>query len=89
MGQASNTRNDVALDTVITNVVIIDAILGIVKADLGIKVKFIYLLYNYLNNSFRMVLLQVLVKLEILKQCLVLLLYVNIIKEFFDYVVIS
>jgi len=89
MGQASNTRNDVALDTVITNVVIIDAILGIVKADLGIKVKFIYLLYNYLNNSFRMVLLQVLEKLEILKQCLVLLLYVNIIKEFFDYVVIS
>jgi urease alpha subunit len=68
MGQASNTRNDVALDTVITNVVIIDAILGIVKADLGIKVKFIYLFYNYLNNSFRTVLLQVLVKLEILKQ---------------------
>ena len=30
MGQASNTRNDVALDTVITNVVIIDAILGVV-----------------------------------------------------------
>jgi len=59
MGQASNTRNDVALDTVITNVVIIDAILGIVKADLGIKVKLIYFLYNYLNNSFRMVLLQV------------------------------
>ena len=38
MGQASNTRNDVALDTVITNVVIIDPIVGIVKADLGIKV---------------------------------------------------
>lgn len=38
MGQASNTRNDVALDTVITNVVIIDALLGIVKADVGIKV---------------------------------------------------
>ncbi|UJR28719.1 hypothetical protein I4U23_009948 [Adineta vaga] len=37
MGQASNTRNDVALDTVITNVVIIDAILGIIKADVGIK----------------------------------------------------
>jgi urease alpha subunit len=89
MGQASNTRNDVALDTVITNVVIIDAILGIVKADLGIKVKFIYLLYNYLNNSFRMVLLQVLEKLEILKQCLVLPLYVNTIKEFFAHVVIS
>jgi urease alpha subunit len=43
MGQASNTRNDVALDTVITNVVIIDAVLGIVKADLGIKVNSIYL----------------------------------------------
>jgi urease alpha subunit len=43
MGQASNTRNDVALDTVITNVVIIDAVLGIVKADLGIKVSSIYL----------------------------------------------
>ena len=40
MGQASNTRNDVALDTVITNVVIIDAVLGIVKADVGIKVIF-------------------------------------------------
>jgi urease alpha subunit len=39
MGQASNTRNDVALDTVITNVVIVDAILGIIKADVGIKVK--------------------------------------------------
>lgn len=38
MGQASNTRNDVALDTVITNVVIIDAVVGIVKADVGIKV---------------------------------------------------
>ena len=41
MGQASNTRNDVALDTVITNVVIIDAVLGIVKADVGIKVSWI------------------------------------------------
>lgn len=38
MGQASNIRNDIALDTVITNVVIIDSIIGIVKADLGIKV---------------------------------------------------
>ena len=39
MGQASNTRNDVALDTVITNVVIIDAMCGIIKADVGIKVR--------------------------------------------------
>lgn len=38
MGQASNIRNDVALDTVITNVVIIDAVLGVIKADVGIKV---------------------------------------------------
>ncbi|CAF0880370.1 unnamed protein product [Didymodactylos carnosus] len=37
MGQASNTRNDVALDTVVTNVVIIDTVAGIIKADLGIK----------------------------------------------------
>ncbi|CAF3411257.1 unnamed protein product [Rotaria socialis] len=37
MGQASNIRNDIALDTVITNVVIIDAIAGIIKADVGIK----------------------------------------------------
>jgi urease alpha subunit len=49
MGQASNTRNDVALDTVITNVVIIDAVLGIIKADLGIKVNLEYLLI-YLNK---------------------------------------
>jgi len=47
MGQASNTRNDVALDTVITNVVIIDAVLGIVKADLGIKVNLIYLVFFF------------------------------------------
>jgi urease alpha subunit len=31
------------LDTVITNVVIIDAVLGIIKADVGIKVNFVYL----------------------------------------------
>ena len=42
MGQASNTRNDIALDTVITNVVIIDAMMGIIKADVGIKVSSLY-----------------------------------------------
>jgi urease alpha subunit len=50
MGQASNTRNDVALDTVITNVVIIDAVLGIVKADLGIKVSSMCLLKSFFCN---------------------------------------
>jgi hypothetical protein len=68
MGQASNTRNDVALDTVITNVVIIDAVLGIIKADVGIKVKFDELSFLNLNKSFRMVLLLVLEKLVTLKQ---------------------
>jgi len=43
MGQAANTRNDVALDTVITNVVIIDTVAGIVKADVGIKVDRVFL----------------------------------------------
>ena len=38
MAQAVNVRNDVALDTIITNIVIIDAICGIIKADIGIKV---------------------------------------------------
>ena len=37
MGQMSNVRNDVALDTIITNVVIVDAVSGIYKADIGIK----------------------------------------------------
>lgn len=37
MAQAVSLRNDVALDTVITNVVIIDTISGILKADIGIK----------------------------------------------------
>jgi hypothetical protein len=79
MGQASNIRNDIALDTVITNVVIIDAVLGIIKADVGLKVNFVYLfdIFIYLNKLFRMVLYQVLEKLEILKQCRVLQLYVN------------
>jgi urease alpha subunit len=38
MGQAVNVRNDVALDTVISNVVIIDSVSGIIKADIGLKV---------------------------------------------------
>ena len=37
MGQAVSVRNDVALDTIITNIVIIDAVCGIIKADIGIK----------------------------------------------------
>jgi urease subunit alpha len=41
MGQAANVRNDVALDTIITNVVIIDPMCGIIKADIGIRVGFI------------------------------------------------
>ena len=39
MGQTVNARNDVALDTIITNVIIIDSISGIIKADIGIKVR--------------------------------------------------
>ena len=38
MGQAALVSNDVALDTVITNALIVDAVTGIVKADVGIKV---------------------------------------------------
>lgn len=38
MCQAVSARNDVALDTIITNVVILDAVSGILKADIGIKV---------------------------------------------------
>ncbi len=37
MAQAVNARNDTALDTIITNVVIIDAVCGVIKADIGIK----------------------------------------------------
>jgi urease subunit alpha len=38
MGQASGWRNDQgALDLVVTNVIVIDPVIGIVKADLGIK----------------------------------------------------
>ena len=37
MGQATGVGADQALDTVITNCLIVDAVLGIVKADIGIK----------------------------------------------------
>ena len=39
MGQAANVTNKgTALDTVITNALIVDAVAGIIKADVGIKV---------------------------------------------------
>ncbi len=50
MGQAVNVRNDVALDTVISNIVIVDSVSGIIKADLGIKV---YWLGYFLESTFR------------------------------------
>lgn len=37
MGQAAKVTSSVALDTVITNALIVDAVTGIVKADIGIK----------------------------------------------------
>lgn len=37
-GQAALATSSVALDTVITNALIVDAVTGIVKADIGIKV---------------------------------------------------
>ena len=37
MGQMTGITADMALDTVITNCLIVDACLGIVKADVGIK----------------------------------------------------
>ena len=37
MGQAINIRNDSALDSILTNVVILDSISGILKADIGIR----------------------------------------------------
>jgi urease len=37
MGQSVTISNDIALDTVITNVVIIDSLCGIIKADIGIR----------------------------------------------------
>ena len=43
MGQASNRSNHVdgVLDTVITNALIVDAVTGIIKADVGIKVNIV------------------------------------------------
>ena len=38
MGQAALVTNATALDTVITNALIIDSVAGIIKADVGIKV---------------------------------------------------
>lgn len=40
MGISITARNDIALDTIITNVLIIDSIAGIVKADIGIRVSY-------------------------------------------------
>jgi urease len=37
MGQNTGVKSDQALDTVITNALIVDAVLGIIKADIGIK----------------------------------------------------
>ena len=37
MAQEVSVRNDTALDTIITNEVIIDAVCGVIKADIGIK----------------------------------------------------
>jgi len=37
MGQMTSVSSDLALDTVITNAIIIDAKLGVIKADIGIK----------------------------------------------------
>ncbi|XP_033107603.1 urease subunit alpha-like [Anneissia japonica] len=37
MGQAAHVTSDDALDTVITNALILDAVTGIIKADVGIK----------------------------------------------------
>jgi archaellum biogenesis ATPase FlaH len=49
MGQCINARNDTALDTIITNVVIIDSISGIIKADVGIRV-LNFLLFVFLKK---------------------------------------
>ena len=42
MGQQANRSNQEwdVLDTVITNALIVDAVTGIIKADIGIKVNF-------------------------------------------------
>lgn len=47
MGQASKVCNKVTLDTLITNCLIVDAIQGIVKADVGIKVQEFFVLFYF------------------------------------------
>ncbi|MDO7722546.1 MAG: urease subunit alpha, partial [Nitrosopumilus sp.] len=37
MGQASGVSRDESLDLVITNAIILDPVLGIIKADIGVK----------------------------------------------------
>ena len=37
MGQSVNVRNDLALDTIIVNAIVIDAVGGVFKGDIGIK----------------------------------------------------
>ena len=39
MGQAAHLTSKDTLDTVITNALIVDAVAGIIKADVGIKVR--------------------------------------------------
>jgi urease len=38
MAQAINVRNDSALDTILANVIILDSVSGVIKADIGIRV---------------------------------------------------
>ena len=38
MGQAAYVSDGLSLDTVITNALIVDAVSGVIKADVGIKV---------------------------------------------------
>ena len=47
MGQQANRSNQEwdVLDTVITNALIVDAVTGIIKADIGIKVNFKFYAY--------------------------------------------
>lgn len=48
MGQAANVTNKDALDTVITNALIVDAVAGVIKADVGIKVGQVQIVHNFL-----------------------------------------
>ena len=57
MGQAALVANDVAADTVITNALIVDAVAGVIKADVGIKVmkqRLIFLVSLYMWQCFDM-----------------------------------